>query len=73
MRLENQNIEAKNIQGVFATFSNEKYGSHEKNTFDIWLADSKKPTPLVIYIHGGGFTEGDKSKYYYSKDFVRFI
>lgn len=73
MRLENQNIEAKNIQGVFATFSNEKYGSHEKNTFDIWLADSKKPTPLVIYIHGGGFTEGDKSKYYDSKDLVRFI
>lgn len=39
-----------------------KYGTHEKQAFDIWLAESKdgKPTPLVIYIHGGGFRGGDK-------------
>jgi hypothetical protein len=28
---------------------------------------------LVIYIHGGGFVGGDKSKYYDSKDLVRFL
>jgi len=37
-----------------------KYGSHERNVFDIWLAKSDKPTPLVIYYHGGGFRGGDK-------------
>jgi carboxylesterase type B len=29
--------------------------------------------PLVIYIHGGGFIKGDKSKYYSSEDLVRFL
>lgn len=36
------------------------YGEHEKQRFDIWLAESPSPTPLVIYIHGGGFRGGDK-------------
>ena len=26
------------------------------------MAESKKPTPLAIYIHGGGFVAGDKEK-----------
>jgi len=29
---------------------------------DLWLADSKQPTPLAIYIHGGGFKSGSKEK-----------
>ena len=62
-----------NILGDRATFVNEKYGHHERNNFDIWLAESEEPTPLVIYIHGGGFTSGDKSKYYKSEDLVRFL
>lgn len=37
-----------------------KYGPHERNVFDLWLAKSKAPTPLVIYYHGGGFRGGDK-------------
>lgn len=44
------------------THANVKYGEHERNVFDIWLADSVKPTPLAIYIHGGGFTSGSKEK-----------
>ena len=35
------------------THANVKYGKHERNVFDIWLAESDKPTPLAIYIHGG--------------------
>ena len=62
-----------NIRGERAKFVNEKYGSHERNTFDLWQAKSESPTPLVIYIHGGGFTGGDKSKYYASEDLVRFL
>ena len=62
-----------NAKGEVATFSNQKYGLHEKNTFDIWLAKSRYQTPLVIYIHGGGFVGGDKSKYYQSNDLPRFL
>ncbi|WP_321371046.1 alpha/beta hydrolase [uncultured Draconibacterium sp.] len=65
--------EAINAAGVRATFANECYGEHERNTFDIWLADSKKPTPLAIFIHGGGFVGGDKSRYYDSEDWVRLL
>ncbi len=44
------------------THANVSYGFHQRHVFDIWLTDSKdgKPTPLVIYIHGGGFRQGDK-------------
>jgi carboxylesterase type B len=68
-----KNREAINCNGVRATFIDEKYGEHERNNFDIWLADSAQPTPLVIYIHGGGFIGGDKSKYYPSEDLARFL
>ena len=44
------------------THADVKYGDHERNVFDIWLADSAKPTPLAIYIHGGGFRAGSKEK-----------
>jgi len=62
-----------NARGERATFANEKYGPHERNTFDIWLAKSETPTPLVVYIHGGGFTGGDKSRYFQSTDVIRFL
>lgn len=42
------------------THANVRYGDHERQVFDIWLADSSKPTPLAIYIHGGGFKAGSK-------------
>lgn len=38
-----------------------KYGPHERNVLDLWKAKSDKPTPLVVYIHGGGFRAGDKT------------
>lgn len=68
-----EQLEPVNIRGERATFINEKYGNHPLNTFDIWLAESEIPTPLVVYIHGGGFLYGDKSKYYSSEDLVRFL
>ncbi len=70
---ENGIKEPINSRGEQATFINEKYGLHPRNNFDIWLARSKSPTPLVIYIHGGGFIGGDKSKYFESEDLVRFL
>jgi acetyl esterase/lipase len=31
--------------------------------FDLWLASSDKPTPIVLLIHGGGWMNGDKTGY----------
>jgi hypothetical protein len=44
------------------THADVKYGPHERNVLDLWLAKSDKPTPLVVFVHGGGFVAGDKSK-----------
>src|SRR4030095_4247082 len=41
---------------------NEKYGTNERNVLDLWKAKSDKPTPLVIFIHGGGFRMGSKDQ-----------
>lgn len=40
--------------------ANEHYGPHERNVLDLWKAKSDKPTPLVVFIHGGGFRAGSK-------------
>jgi acetyl esterase/lipase len=37
------------------------YGPHPNNKLDLWLAKSGRATPLVVFIHGGGFVGGDKS------------
>ena len=42
------------------THADIKYGEHERHVIDLYLAESKQPTPLLIYIHGGGFVGGDK-------------
>jgi len=44
-----------------ATFTDVAYGDHFRQTFDLWLARSDKPTPLVFYIHGGGWATQDKT------------
>lgn len=43
-----------------ATYANVSYGPHERNVIDFWQAESMKPTPLVVFIHGGGWQNGDK-------------
>lgn len=44
-----------------ATHADVAYGEYDRNRLDLWLAKSETPTPLVIYIHGGGFKGGDKA------------
>ena len=43
------------------THAEVKYGPAERNVFDFYQAKSGQPTPLVIYIHGGGFVGGNKN------------
>ena len=51
-----------NQRQMSPTHANIKYGEHGRNVFDLWLAETKEPTPLAIYIHGGGFISGNKEK-----------
>lgn len=44
------------------TLANVPYGSHERQVLDFWKASSDKPTPLLFFIHGGGWMAGDKSR-----------
>lgn len=42
------------------TFRDVAYGPHERNKLDFWQAESDEPTPVVFYIHGGGWRSGSK-------------
>jgi acetyl esterase/lipase len=49
------------LNGIDAKFSKDiSYDIKQRTQFDIWLPNSNTPTGLVIYVHGGGFTSGDK-------------
>lgn len=43
------------------TASNVKYGPHEKQVLDFWKAKADGPTPLLFFVHGGGWMNGDKA------------
>ena len=59
-------IDLGDIQADFAM--DVAYGEDELQGFDIFLADAEEATPLIIYIHGGGFTGGEKEGIYGSAD-----
>lgn len=53
------------LDGIDALFAKDiSYGPYSENTFDVFMPESEEPTPLVIYIHGGGFLAGEKEKPY---------
>ncbi|MCA1809590.1 MAG: alpha/beta hydrolase fold domain-containing protein [Kiritimatiellia bacterium] len=42
-------------------YANVAYGPHELNTLNFWRAPGEGPRPLVVVIHGGGWTQGGAS------------
>ena len=48
-------------------YSDVVYGPDERNVLDFWKAKSDKPTPLVVFIHGGGFRNGSKESFHGDK------
>jgi acetyl esterase len=51
---------ARNAPKPAPTQANVSYGPHQRNVLDFWKAESDKPTPLLVFIHGGGFVAGSK-------------
>lgn len=43
------------------TAANVRYGEFERDVLHFWQAKSDKPTPLLFFIHGGGWMGGDKA------------
>ena len=43
------------------TLADVAYGLHERQVLDFYQAKSDKPTPLLFFIHGGGWVTGDKA------------
>jgi acetyl esterase/lipase len=44
------------------TLANVPYGADTNQVLDFWRADSKQPTPLVFFIHGGAWRGNDKDR-----------
>ena len=44
------------------TYSDVSYGPHGRNVLDFWKANGEGPRPLLVHIHGGGWTGGDKKR-----------
>tara|TARA_Y100001935_G_scaffold45605_1_gene37393 strand:+ start:385 stop:1263 length:879 start_codon:yes stop_codon:yes gene_type:complete len=57
----------------YQVFKDVTYGDNERNILDIWLAKSENETPLLIFIHGGGFVGGNKESAYRKNNIKRFL
>lgn len=45
---------------IAPTLADVAYGPHERHRLDLWQARSETRTPLVVFIHGGGWHGGEK-------------
>lgn len=54
-------LRSQNAPALPPTHARVSYGEHRSLVMDVWLAKSDKPTPVVVYIHGGGWEGGDRA------------
>lgn len=47
---------------IAPTQADVSYGLDARNVLDFWKAAGETPRPLLVYIHGGGWTGGDKKR-----------
>lgn len=48
---------------AYKSYHDLKYDKPDACTFDLYLPESRTAVPLVVIIHGGGFTNGDKADF----------
>ncbi len=49
------------VQIAAPTLRDVPYGTHPKQVIHFWKADSDRPAPLLVFIHGGGWTGGSRT------------
>jgi len=49
------------VAEIKPALANVAYGTHPKQVLDVYKADAETPTPLLFFIHGGGWMAGDKA------------
>ncbi len=55
------------------TYADVPYGPYERNVLDFWQAEGEGPRPLLVFIHGGGWTNGDKAKWLKTKTIQSYL
>lgn len=55
---------------VNPTHADIAYGPHVRNRLDLYIAESDRPTPVIVCIHGGGFKGGDKDSFHSNKQLI---
>jgi hypothetical protein len=58
---------------VTPTEADVAYGTHARQVVDFYKAESDKPTPVVLFIHGGGWVNGDKSGVQNALDIAKLL
>jgi len=53
-------LRAQSPETLRPTRANVPYGTHARQVLDFYQATSTEPTPLLFFIHGGGWMVGDK-------------
>jgi hypothetical protein len=53
---------AKRTKVPTLTYTNVPYDQYERTKVDFWQAEGKGPRPLMVFIHGGGWSQGSKDK-----------
>src|SRR5690349_16653704 len=43
------------------TLEDVHYGPHAKQVINFWKAESNQPTPMLLFIHGGGWMAGNRT------------
>lgn len=58
------------MNNKFIFLENISYGNHERNKVDIFIPENlKSDSGLILFIHGGGWHEGDKSIHYSDSEY----
>jgi len=59
------------MRGAEPTFANVPYGKHPRQVLDFYRAASEQPSPVVFFIHGGGWMNGSKGGFNDTAPYLR--
>jgi acetyl esterase/lipase len=55
------NLQSPEIAEGISTIRDIAYGTHPKQKFDVYVPEDAKNAPIIVMLHGGGWTTGDKA------------